>query len=213
MSDLSDKRAPYHHGDLRNVLIAAGREMLEADGLRGFSLRALSRKARVSHAAPVHHFKTLSAFLAECRSDGFRELSDALEAAKAGASPSPTDILCHMAIAYLKFGVAYPVMLRVMFDKDTAPPKSHDPTSQSRRAYLLLEEAVRATLPDVTQRAPEFDVRINAVWSLIHGFVILHNEDQICTQSDPPMTTGHMLVTALSALLGSKYPKDLEGTL
>ncbi len=201
MSEPSDKRAPYHHGDLRNALIAAGREMLESDGLRGFSLRALSRKAQVSHAAPVHHFKTLGAFLAECRSDAFRELSEALEAAKAGASHSPTDVLCQMAVAYLRFGIAYPVMLRLMFDKDTAPPKSNDPTSQSRRAYLLLHAAVRATLPDISQRDPRFDIRINAVWSLIHGFVILHNEDQICTQSEPPMTTDHMLVEALSAML------------
>ncbi len=210
MSDVPDKRGSYHHGDLRNALIAAGREMLEADGLRGFSLRALSRKAQVSHAAPVHHFKTLEAFFAECRSDAFRELSDALEAAKAGASPSPTDVLCQMAIAYLRFGIAYPVMLRLMFDKDTAPPKSNDPTSQSRRAYLLLQEAVRATLPDLPPRHPSFDVRINAVWSLIHGFVILHNEDQICTLSEPSMKTEHMLVKSVSAMLGSECPTDSE---
>lgn len=195
---------PYHHGDLRNVLIATGRNMLEAQGLQGFSLRALARNAQVSHAAPVHHFKTLGAFFAECRTDAFRELSEALETARDQVSASPIHTLVNMAIAYLKFGTANPVMLRLMFDKDTAPPKSNDPDSQSRRAYLLLEEAVRATLPDIGQGDPLFDLRINAVWSLIHGFVILQNEDQICTRSDPPISTEQMLAKSLAKMLASK---------
>ncbi|MEM7522021.1 MAG: TetR-like C-terminal domain-containing protein, partial [Pseudomonadota bacterium] len=182
-SDQINEPVPYHHGDLRNVLITTGREMLEAEGLRGFSLRALARKARVSHAAPVHHFKTLGAFFAECRLDAFRELSDALEAARADASGSPTDVLAKMANAYLNFGTANPVLLRMMFDKDTAPPRSNDPNSQSRRAYLLLEDAVRATLSGMPKDDRSLDIRINAVWSLIHGFVILQNEDQICRRS------------------------------
>ena len=200
-TDLTAKPAPYHHGDLRNVLIKTGREMLEADGLRGFSLRALARNAQVSHAAPVHHFKTLDAFYADCRTDGFRELSDALETAKATASGPPVQVLTRMAMAYLDFGNRCPVMLRMMFDKDTAPPRTDDPDSQSRRAYLLLENAVGETLSGAPHDPRLFDIRINAVWSLIHGFVILQNEDQICRRSDPPISTEDMLARSLAAML------------
>lgn len=91
-----------------------------------------------------------------------------------------------------------------MFDKDSAPPRSNDPDSQSRRAYLLLEDAVRGTLSDMPTDAPLFDVRINAVWSLIHGFVILQNEDQICTKSDPSISTEDMLAKSLTAMLTSQ---------
>ena len=30
---------PYHHGELREALVAAGRKLLEEKGLRGFTLR------------------------------------------------------------------------------------------------------------------------------------------------------------------------------
>lgn len=177
--------------------------MLETKGLRGFSLRALAREAKVSHAAPVHHFKTLGAFFAECRTDAFRELSDALEAARDGTAGSPTDALTKMAVAYLNFGIANPVVLRMMFDKDTAPPRTNDRNSQSRRAYLLLQEAVRATLSGVPASNRLLDLRINAVWSLIHGFVILQNEDQIYRRSDPPISNEDMLAQSLTAMLAS----------
>ncbi|PTX57419.1 TetR family transcriptional regulator [Litoreibacter ponti] len=203
MTVLTTEPTSYHHGDLRNVLIKTGREMLEADGLRGFSLRALARNAQVSHAAPVHHFKNLDAFFADCRTDGFRELSDALENAKITASGPPVNVLTRMAMAYLDFGSRCPVMLRLMFDKDTAPPRTDNPESQSRRAYLLLQDAVGETLSGAPRDPRLFDIRINAVWSLIHGFVILQNEDQICGSSDPPISTEEMLARSLAAMLES----------
>ena len=46
---------PYHHGELREALVAAGRKLLEEKGLRSFTLRECARRAQVSHAAPAHH--------------------------------------------------------------------------------------------------------------------------------------------------------------
>ena len=45
------KQTPYHHRDLREALIRAGRKLLEEKGLRGFTLRECARRAEVSHAA------------------------------------------------------------------------------------------------------------------------------------------------------------------
>lgn len=199
--------ASYHHGNLRPVLITAGREMLEADGVRGFSLRALSRRAQVSHAAPVHYFKTLPVFLAACRDDGFRELADGLDAAIAASDGGAVDTLCAMAVAYLRFGKAYPVMLRLMFDRDTAPSSRGDPNTQSNRAYTQLQKAVRETMSDAASDNAAFDIRINAVWALIHGFVTLENEGQICRQAQPPLATERMLTIALVALLAHVDPE------
>ena len=36
---------PYHHGELREALVAAGRKLLEEKGLRGFTLRECARRA------------------------------------------------------------------------------------------------------------------------------------------------------------------------
>ena len=53
------KKAPYHHRNLREALVTAGRTLLEERGMRGFTLRECARRAEVSHAAPAHHFASL----------------------------------------------------------------------------------------------------------------------------------------------------------
>ena len=53
----------YHHGELKEALVSAGRKLLEEKGLRGFTLRECARRAQVSHAAPAHHFKSMDDLL------------------------------------------------------------------------------------------------------------------------------------------------------
>ena len=55
----------YHHGDLRNGLLQAAREILEEESLSALTLRAVARKAGVSHAAPYRHFPNHEALLVE----------------------------------------------------------------------------------------------------------------------------------------------------
>jgi len=74
----------YHHGDLRNGLLEAARTILEEESLSALTLRAVARKAGVSHAAPYRHFPNHEALLVELSIEGFDELREALaEAAKA----------------------------------------------------------------------------------------------------------------------------------
>ena len=53
--------------------------MLERNGVRGLSLRALAREAGVSHSAPAHHFPNALALLAGLMAEGFDRLSDIVE--------------------------------------------------------------------------------------------------------------------------------------
>jgi AcrR family transcriptional regulator len=48
----------YHHGDLKNALIAAGVDILAHEGIGALSLRSVARRAGVSHSAPYAHFAT-----------------------------------------------------------------------------------------------------------------------------------------------------------
>ena len=50
-------KTSYHHGDLRNALLAAAEVELTEKGIEGFSLRGVAKRAGVSHAAPAHHFR------------------------------------------------------------------------------------------------------------------------------------------------------------
>src|SRR5207342_1602524 len=65
---------PYHHGDLRNALLDAARALLEEGPFADLSLRAVARRAGVSHAAPYRHFPNHESLLVELALEGFTEL-------------------------------------------------------------------------------------------------------------------------------------------
>src|SRR4051812_3232853 len=92
----------YHHGDLRNGLLDAARAILEEETLAALTLRAVARKAGVSHAAPYRHFPNHEALLVELSIEGFDELREAIaEAAKApGGEP---DKIAGIGAAYMRF--------------------------------------------------------------------------------------------------------------
>ncbi len=72
------RSAPYHHGDLRDALIRAARMILEKKGLAALSLRGVARVAKVSPAAPYHHFADKQALLDAVAAQGFDALWSAM---------------------------------------------------------------------------------------------------------------------------------------
>ena len=68
-----DKPA-YHHGDLRNALIAAALAAVEQDGPDAVSLRDLAQNLGVSRAAPYRHFEDRDALLAAVAARRFEVL-------------------------------------------------------------------------------------------------------------------------------------------
>ena len=72
-----DSARPYHHGDLKRVVIETAQAMLREDKGWQFTLREVARRAGVSHAAPYKHFPDKSALLAELATLGFHQLRDA----------------------------------------------------------------------------------------------------------------------------------------
>src|SRR6202000_1003732 len=71
----------YHHGALREALLAAAEKLLREGGVGALTLRAIAREAGVSHGAPAHHFEDLSALLSDLAAVGFLRLVDQLQAA------------------------------------------------------------------------------------------------------------------------------------
>ena len=73
------RRKPYHHGDLRSALLAAGEEMVERVGVEALSLRELTREIGVSNNAPRRHFPTKQLLLDALALRGFERLGGSLE--------------------------------------------------------------------------------------------------------------------------------------
>src|SRR5271154_5271475 len=104
----------YHHGDLRNGLLDAARAILEEEDLSALTLRAVARKAGVSHAAPYRHFPNHEALLVELSLEGFAELHGMV--ADAARTPGPeSDRTANIGAAYMRFVAKRPAVARLMF--------------------------------------------------------------------------------------------------
>jgi AcrR family transcriptional regulator len=60
----------YHHGSLREVLVAEGRRQLMEEGSEAITIRGLAKRAGVSHSAPLRHFRDREALLDEIAAEG-----------------------------------------------------------------------------------------------------------------------------------------------
>ena len=54
---VAPRKSGYHHGDLRNALVAAALKLVARHGVEGFSLRKAARAVGVSPAAAYRHFE------------------------------------------------------------------------------------------------------------------------------------------------------------
>ena len=54
----------YHHGNLREALIQAARDLIKEKGPAGFTFADAARSAGVSPAAPYRHFRDRDALVA-----------------------------------------------------------------------------------------------------------------------------------------------------
>ena len=179
--DKADK--PYHHGELREALVAAGRALLAEKGLRGFTLRECARRASVSHAAPAHHFASIDDLLAEVATRGYRELCAAMTAEAGRSRGDPAARLVGQSVGYMAFAAAHPVLFQLMFSREGNRFETAALAEASRAAHQLQREAVEAVIPhasgEVKDRMTDF------AWASVHGFITLVLEGQLGGQDSP----------------------------
>src|ERR687888_1062469 len=101
---------PYHHGDLRRVLLEAAVEAIGQVGPAAVSLRDLARRAGVSHAAPAYHFGDKAGLLTAVAADGFARLAATLREAY-----QTTGSFLEVGVAYVRFAVTHRAHFEVMF--------------------------------------------------------------------------------------------------
>ncbi|WP_250009321.1 TetR/AcrR family transcriptional regulator [Actinoplanes sp. M2I2] len=131
---------PFHHGNLRAVLLEQAEVMLREGGVDGLSLRELARQAGVSHGAPRSHFIDRQALLDALAEQGFDRLTDQVRSALAGAGPFPERFRL-VAHAYVDFAVDNAAVMELMFAtkmNDAAGPVH----AAATRLFQTLDEAM-----------------------------------------------------------------------
>ncbi|NNG02472.1 MAG: TetR/AcrR family transcriptional regulator [Inquilinus sp.] len=173
-SNKSRGRRGYHHGNLREALVAAALALIGEKGPAGFTFAEAARRAGVSPAAPYRHFRDRDALMADVAQRGFAQFADDLAAAWNEGAPDPVAALDRIGRAYLAFAGREPAYYVAMFESQLPPDCSPDLTAAADRAFGVLRqaaEAVCALLPKAG-RPPASMVAFH-LWSMAHGIASL----------------------------------------
>lgn len=156
----------YHHGNLKVALIDAADAIIREKGVEGFSLREAARRAGVSIGAPAHHFGSATGLLTEVALLGYDSLGAALNAVT--TSDDAGDDLQRLALAYVRFALAYPGRFRLMFRPDLV---NRDDPRYAQASRQALSDFAKTCM----RRDPTADpmAQIFIVWSSIHGIASL----------------------------------------
>lgn len=160
----------YHHGDLKNALLDAARDLASEGSVDGFTLREVARRAGVSPAAPYHHFTDKNDLVRQLAIRAFDTMRQTLQTA-ADSTTDTSHQLEAMGAAYLHFAFTHAAEFRFMFDRSLcAPPGQSDPlevAGQAARAVLV--SAVENAQASQTIRAGDPQSIVLTIWSAIHG--------------------------------------------
>lgn len=165
------QRKGYHHGALKDAMVAVAERLLAEKGPAGFTLTDVARAAGVSAAAPYRHFADREALLGEVARRGFvafgASLSTAFNAAKA-----PSDGLQAMGKAYLAFARENPGAYAAMFSGPLSAVDKQDDSAGEQAFRVLVTGMQRALEPELP---PGTDTVALAgqIWALSHGVATL----------------------------------------
>jgi AcrR family transcriptional regulator len=162
----------YHHGDLRRSLIAAALEIIEKDGLDALSLRAVARRASVSHTAPYHHFASRADLLAAVAGEGFHALGEAITRRVEGID-DPRASFIEGCVGYVLFAIAHPFRYKLMFGAELASTSSEPLQEASSTAFGGLVTAIERCQSAGLARDGDPRAFARAAWSMVHGLSLL----------------------------------------
>ncbi len=186
----------YHHGDLREALIKAGRAILEKDGVEALTLRACARMAGVSHAAPHHHFAGINDLLAEIAATGFEDFVKILDK-NAALSSSAVEKLKAMCRSYVAFARERPAVYQLMFGTAAPLASEHLQTTKVTAWEQLANAVSAATGPE------DKEAKALQVWSTVHGFSMLVISKRLPPMVDIPQMLKRV-VDGLPPAIGAK---------
>jgi AcrR family transcriptional regulator len=160
-----DDARPYHHGRLREAAIEAAIAEVQAVGAAGVSLRAVARRAGVTHAALAYQFGDKAGLFTAVAIQGFQLAVDAI-----GPAAKGTGGFLAGGRAYVMFALAYPGHYEVMFRPDLYRVDDPELVAARDAAFDLLYGSARAAEGDSNN---DVSGLVIAAWSLTYGFATL----------------------------------------
>ncbi len=206
---------------VRDRLLAAAIEKLEASGPEAVQARPLAAAIGASTMAVYTHFGGMPQLLDEVTREGFGRFD--AELARVERSDDPIADLLARGIAYRQFALGNPQLYRLMFGLTTPGTrrrKERDLTTEGSPTSVSEGVSAFGHLVDAVERAAESG-RIVAedpvavagqIWSVIHGYVLLEIAGVFGHEGHGLAHTLQPLITNLLVGLGDDRA-DVEASL
>lgn len=162
--------SPYHHGNLRDALVAAALELEPEHGPLGVSLRAVTRRVGVTHTAAYHHFESKEALFVAVAEEGFSKLLSALDA-ELGKSLDGFFTLMGLGVAYVRFAMVNPSHFRFMYG--TSPATSAPLETRHLEVLGRFRRAADLAIADELVKAGQGERAAAQFWATVHGLASL----------------------------------------
>jgi AcrR family transcriptional regulator len=187
---------PESETGLRARLVDVGVDLVAREGAQALTLRAIARRAGVSHGAPRRYFPTHLELLSAIARHGFGQLAE--HATAYDSASSPREQLTALARVYLDFALSNRGMYELMFRHDLLESGHLGLRDTSLPLFGRLVELVGQVRPDVDAR-----VVAGALWANLHGIAQLWGWGslQLATGADDFVP---LLRSALDAHLGKE---------
>lgn len=191
-------KRPYHHGNLKPVLLRAAIRLIAEVGPAAFTMREVARRAGISHNAPYRHLQDKDALLAAVATEGFERLAKALSkpimethtAASAtearGVAEERPALRRFKAsgLAYVRFALRSPEHLLVMFDWPLPLNRYPDLEAAAARAFSILVGLVQEAQREGSLPEGDAIVLARIAWSLVHGVAKLAIGKRLALESE-----------------------------
>ncbi|HSZ53347.1 MAG TPA: TetR/AcrR family transcriptional regulator [Caulobacteraceae bacterium] len=155
-----------------DLIVAAARELAEAEGWEAVTTRRLADLVEYSQPVLYSHFDGKDAIVRAVAIDGFDRLADQLRQARSVVD-EPALALRAVCSAYLSFAAERPALYQAMFVLPTDVKFASEDTPSPLRAAF--GELVRALEPFDAHP----DLRAEVTWAALHGLAVLRRGGRI----------------------------------
>jgi AcrR family transcriptional regulator len=197
----------YHHGNLREAMVATALNLIALRGPGSFTLAEVARAIGVSGAAPYRHFRDRNALIADIARQGFENFAAELRRAWDNGRPNPVRAIENCGRAYLAFARREPAFYAAMFEPGF--PLENEPAllAASEHAFHVLRQAAEAvTRAMPTKGRPPATMVALHIWSLCHGVASLFIDGPSGARRKLPMPADDLLEAGLLIYLQSLGP-------
>ncbi len=164
----------YHHGNLRQALLATAARDLREKGIENLSLRKLAREIGVSQTAPYRHFSNKPELLAALAAQGFTDLAAHTRQALETIGDNAEAMLVAAGQAYIHYARDNPELFKLMFGPKLLAEKSSVELAEAAdQAFAGIHMIMNFGIEQKVFKQDDPQQLARAAWAMVHGLATL----------------------------------------